>query len=140
MRWSSRSIWHFSTTAQAVISFRSPGLNPPRFVLRPEILFHRMGDVVGLHDIDFDSHPQFSKKYLLRGTADEKVRELFRHDVLDVFEDIERVSAEGLRDQFIYRSWKTGFGCFEYSTSERHGAHSSERQPIHQPEGWRRCA
>ena len=118
-----------------------------------------MGDVVGLHDIDFDAHPQFSKKYLLRGTDDEKVRDLFRHGVLDVFEDIEGVSAEGLRDQFIYywsgpwfvgllsgflagvrlinpeealRSWKTGFGCFEYSTSERHGAHQPERQPIHQ--------
>ena len=61
-----------------------------------------MGDVVGLHDIDFDAHPQFSKKYLLRGTDDEKVRDLFRHDVLDIFEDIEGVSVEGLRDQFIY--------------------------------------
>ena len=40
-----------------------------------------------------------SKKYLLRGTDDEKVRDLFRHDVLDVFEDIEGVSVEGLRDQ-----------------------------------------
>ena len=78
MLWSSRSIWHSSTTAQAVLSFRSPGLNLPRFVLRPAALFHRMGDVVGLHDIDFDAHPQFSKKYLLRGTDDEKVRDLFR--------------------------------------------------------------
>jgi len=58
--------------------------------------------VVGLHDIDFDAHPRFSKNYLLRGTDNEKVRDLFRHDVLDVFEGIEVLSAEGLRDQFIY--------------------------------------
>jgi hypothetical protein len=107
-----------------------------------------------------------SKKYLLRGTDDEKVRDLFRHDVLDVFEDIEGVSVEGLRDQFIYYwsgPWFVGLlsGFFAGVRlinpeeapafmddglrvfrvfNKRHGAHPPERQPIHQPEGWRRCA
>ena len=50
---------------QSVIYFRSPKLNLPQFAVRPEGIFHNIGSVLGQKDIDFVSHPDFSKKYLL---------------------------------------------------------------------------
>jgi len=90
------------TVRQSVIYFRSPELNLPQFALRPENLFHNIGGVFGYQDIDFDSHPQFSKKYLLRGNDEQKVRELFATEVLGFFEGQDGISTEGGGDQLIF--------------------------------------
>ncbi len=65
---------HAHTFRQNVIYFRSPALNLPQFALRPENLFDKIGDVFGGQDIDFESHPKFSKSYSLRGSDEQKVR------------------------------------------------------------------
>ncbi len=93
---------HSRTTRQSVIYFRSPQLNLPQFALRPENLFHRIGDVLGYQDIDFDSYPTFSAKYLLRGNDERKVRDVFTHEVQAFFEAKEGVSTEGDGDQLIF--------------------------------------
>ena len=90
------------TVRQSVIYFRSPELNLPQFALRPENLFHNIGGVFGYQDIDFDSHPQLSKKYLLRGNDEQKVRQLFTTEVLGFFEGQDGVSTDGGGDQLIF--------------------------------------
>lgn len=95
------------TWSQTVMYFRSPSLTLPQFALRPEKLFHRIGQVMGYQDIDFHSHPVFSKRYLLRGTDEAAVRGVFADDVLSHFEAQQKVSTEGGGDQLIfYRSAK----------------------------------
>ena len=73
---------------QTVICFRSPHLSLPDFSMRPEHVFHKIGSVLGYQDIDFESHPtaaEFSKKYLLRGKDEQKIRVLFTDKVLTFF-------------------------------------------------------
>ena len=88
------------TSRQSVIYFRSPQLNLPQFALRPVNLFRR----IDVHqDIDFDSYPTFSANYLLSSNDEQKVREVFTHEVLAFFEaQEEEVSTEGDGDQLIF--------------------------------------
>ena len=51
----------------------------PEFELRPENLFHKIGAAFGYQDIDIDEQPEFSKRYLLRGTEEYGIRQLFTH-------------------------------------------------------------
>ena len=90
---------------QSVICFRSPQLNLPKFQLRPEEWPHKIGSKLGYQDIDFESHPtavEFSKKYLLRGKDEQKIRALFTDTVLTFFSvDRDKVWLEGSGDQLI---------------------------------------
>ena len=93
---------HSRTVTQSVMCFRSPELNLPRFALRPENLFHKLGTVVGYQDIDFDTHPRFSASYALRGHDEQQVREVFGAEVLAFFEAQDGVSTEGSGNQLIF--------------------------------------
>ena len=89
---------------QTVICFRSSRLNLPDFVIRPENSFDKLSATLGFQDIDFPSHPEFSEKYLLRGTDEESVRDLFCDDVLEFFEQFGRFRmpiVEGHRNRLI---------------------------------------
>ena len=90
---------------QSVICFQSPQLNLPKFQLRPEHFFDKIGSKLGYQDIDFESDQtgvEFSKKYLLRGKDEQKVRELFTTEVLGFFEGQDGISTEGGGDQLIF--------------------------------------
>ena len=79
----------------------------PQFTLRPEHVFHKIGQVFGYQDIDFDSHPEFSKRYLLKGENEESVRWLFGDDALSFYESDRTLSTEAAGRQLIhYRSGK----------------------------------
>ena len=95
-----------STISQTVICFRSPQLSLPDFSMRPEHFFHKIGSVLGYQDIDFESHPtavEFSKKYLLRGKDEQKIRALFTDKVLTFLTaHPDKVCVEGSRDQLIW--------------------------------------
>lgn len=98
---------HSRAVRQTVIAFRSPQLHLPEIALRPQNLFHRIGGVFGYQDIDFDAHPKFSKKYLLRGNDEQKIREVFTHELLAFFETEEGISVEAGGDRLIsYRGGK----------------------------------
>jgi len=86
---------------QSVIWFHSENLRLPNFALRPENLFHKIGGVLGYQDIDFKSHPEFSKAFLLRGNDEPKIRDIFKNEVLNFFESLEEISVEGGDNQLI---------------------------------------
>lgn len=73
--------WH---TTVFQVQFDGPAL--PRFSLRAENLLDKIASKFGSHDIDFDSHPQFSRKYLLRGENEPEVRSVFTVPILEYFE------------------------------------------------------
>jgi hypothetical protein len=98
---------HTRTHQQTVMYCQASQLNLPGFALRPENIFHKVGKVFGYKDIDFTSHPTFSKKYLLRGDDEDSVRRVFEGHVLSYFENQPGVCAEGRGDQLIvYRPEK----------------------------------
>jgi hypothetical protein len=90
------------TWKQTVMLFESVGLRFPDFALRPEHLFHKLGQVFGYQDIDFDSRPEFSKRYLLKGSDEQQLRTIFTGDVLAFYEAQDRVSSEAAGGHFLY--------------------------------------
>jgi hypothetical protein len=98
---------HSQRWRQTVILFESDGMDLPKFTLRPENVFHKIGQVFGYKDIDFDSHPEFSKRYLLRGENEEAVRATFGTQARSFYESDLKLSTEAAGPQLIhYRSGK----------------------------------
>jgi hypothetical protein len=95
------------TDRQTVAFFRSPGMNLPQFELKPQSFFHGIGKLFGYQDIDFPSHPKFSKMFLLRGTHETQLRIVFTADVLSFFETKPRINVEARgHDLICYRQSK----------------------------------
>jgi hypothetical protein len=80
---------------QTVITFRSPDLNLPSFSLRPKNVLDKIATVLGHQDIAFADRPIFTKTYLLRGTNESAVRELFDDRAASFYEEQPDLSAEG---------------------------------------------
>lgn len=95
---------HSHTHRLSVLRFRSPTLNLPRFTLRPEGIFHKIGSALGYQDVDFEFHPEFSSSYLLRGEDESQIRKLFNETRLRFFEDkaADKICVEAAGDQLIY--------------------------------------
>jgi hypothetical protein len=93
---------HSHVWNQTVASFQSAELNLPSFSLRPENIFHRLGQLFGYQDINFDEAPGFSRSYLLRGNDETAIRGLFRPEMLSYFESNPGLSVEANRDCLIY--------------------------------------
>lgn len=89
---------HFHT----IVSMQSDDLRLPSFQMRPEGFFDRVGSVLGFQDIDFDSHPEFSKSFLLKGEDEDSIRRFFDDDLLEMFERRKGISIESAPGIFIY--------------------------------------
>lgn len=79
----------------------------PDFTLAPEHFFHKISQAFGYQDIDFDLFPEFSKKYLLRGSDEAAIRSLFGGRVIDAYMNGLGCNVE-LRDGwlFVFKSGK----------------------------------
>ena len=66
----------------------SQNLELPPFELRGENIFDRIGDAFVHNDIDFESHPEFSRRYLLRSPDEAGTRQIFTPSLLTYFEQI----------------------------------------------------
>jgi hypothetical protein len=74
-----------STITQTVAAY-SQDRSLPLFEMRPEGFLDRVGDAFVHADIDFDSHPEFSRRYLLRGPEPDEIRSLFTPALLTFLE------------------------------------------------------
>jgi hypothetical protein len=70
---------------QTVVAMQSSELKLPGFTLRPENLLDKVGAVVGLKDINFPEHAQFSKQFVLKGQDEGAIRKFFDTQLLDFF-------------------------------------------------------
>jgi hypothetical protein len=76
-----------SSETRTLTSFSQSAELPP-FELRPENIFDKIGDVLTQNDIDFDSHPEFSRRYHLRTPDETRIRMLFNPSLLTYLEQI----------------------------------------------------
>ncbi len=90
------------TWRQTVMLCESAKMRLPKFALRPEHFFHKIGQVFGLQDIDFDTHPDFSKRYLLKGDDEREIRKLFDTDTLSLYESHGKLSTEAAGHRLIH--------------------------------------
>ena len=90
------------TYNQTVLSIEDSKLNFPNFELEPENTFHKIGQVFGYQDIDFESFPIFSKNYLLRGSDEVKIRALFTREVINFFETNQNIHIEAQGNTLIF--------------------------------------
>jgi len=77
-----------SSITQTVAAFSQDHPLPP-FALRPENFFDRIGDAIVHNDIDFDSNPEFSKRYLLKSPDEAGARRLFNPSLLTYLEQFQ---------------------------------------------------
>jgi len=92
----SQTVYH-----QTVCAVCDRRLRLPVFDLKPESIWNKLGALFGYEDIDFEEHPEFSRKYFLSGVGEAAVRALFRPEVRDNLEKRAGLSLEGAGDRFI---------------------------------------
>ncbi|HEY8560295.1 MAG TPA: hypothetical protein VIL74_07950 [Pyrinomonadaceae bacterium] len=84
-----------TTYTQTVVAFHTPRLRLPFFALYPETFFTFIGEMFGYNDIDFATHPVFSKSFKLTGQNETHIRQVFHAQALSFFEAIPRVRVDG---------------------------------------------
>jgi len=91
-----------STYNQTVVTMDRKKLTYPTFELKPENTFHKIGQVFGYQDIDFDTFPEFSKSYLLRGDNESEIRQLFTPRIISFFESNKNICIEAHNNTLIF--------------------------------------
>lgn len=93
-----------STRTQTVVAAWLSGFALPTFRLRPEGLFDRVAEALGLEDLDFPDYPRFSSQNHLTAADSRAVYELFTPRLLQFFEVNRRLIVEGAHEWIaIYR-------------------------------------
>lgn len=87
---------------QTVVWMHRRGTRMTEFSLRPESVWNQLGGWTAHGDINFDSHPEFSKSYLLRGDDEDAIRELFTDDVLNFYEQHPDLITEGSGNKLLF--------------------------------------
>jgi hypothetical protein len=90
------------TWSQTVLHMQSPMLNLPQFMLYPETVFSKIAQAFGYSDIDFPEFPEFSKKYMVRGSDEAAVRRLFTPAIIQFCEQHPGTSLEGAIERLLF--------------------------------------
>ncbi len=101
-----------STNRQTVAVFRLNELSLPEFELRPRSIvvdpFKIVSAIKALvgkdedESIKFDTDPDFSKSYFLKGNDESAIRHVFSRTVLEYFERHKGLSVEGRKEVMIF--------------------------------------
>ncbi len=76
-----------TTEFQNITVIKISGLKPlPKFYMAEETLMDKLTNLISGDDINFDSHPTFSKNFILKGEDSNAVRKVFTPAVLAFFE------------------------------------------------------
>lgn len=76
-----------TTEYQALTVLKITGAKQlPKFYMSEETLVDKLTNLMTDDDVNFESHPVFSKNYILKGEEGAEVRKVFTRDVLDFFE------------------------------------------------------
>lgn len=70
---------------QTVFFLHSTQLGLPEIWMQPENILHKIGELLGMEDIDFVRFPKFSGQYRLTGDDEDFVRHHFTDEVLNYF-------------------------------------------------------
>lgn len=95
-----------SSKDQTVFLCMSRQIGVPAFNLKVENLLHKIGQVFGYQDIDFEMFPVFSQKFLLQGEDEDLIRHLFSEDIVHFFCDDFKLQCEA--NNFFFILYKEG--------------------------------
>jgi hypothetical protein len=87
---------------QTVFFMHSKKLGLPQFLLQPETFFHKVGQLLGMQDIDFEQYPLFSKQYLLRAEDEDYIRASLPDKALQFFTLEKGWTLEGLNYYLVF--------------------------------------
>lgn len=87
-----------TTHRQTVAVMESANQRLPSFSMAPEGLLHRVGQLMGMQDIDFDDAPRFSRAFVLRGDDESAIRQCFGPEMLEQIPEFGAVSIAGEGD------------------------------------------
>ena len=73
------------TYRQSVVLIHSKHFSLPFFLVRPEHLMDKVAAYFGWNDIDFDTYPEFSKKFFLKSNDKDYTRSFFESRMLRRF-------------------------------------------------------
>ncbi|MEH2205239.1 MAG: hypothetical protein V7K53_14355 [Nostoc sp.] len=71
---------------QTVAFLHSEDIRFAKFLLKPKGIFDQLSHFLGYQDINFKKYPRFSEQYLLRGSDEKGIRQIFTDNVLSFFE------------------------------------------------------
>lgn len=87
---------------EGIFHFESPELDLPTFSLHEaEELQQMFVTAFGYSDINFEDHPDFSKKFLLNSDNQMAVRKLFSEKLIRFVEELDGINIEGSGNQLI---------------------------------------
>lgn len=87
---------------QTVFFIESRKLGLPIFYMRPEHIFHRIGEFLGMQDIDFEEYPAFSSNYLLQGDDEDFIRASMDEPFLRFFSVENKWYLEGINYYLLF--------------------------------------
>lgn len=90
-----------SRHVQSVLMMPAVG-QVPGFRIKPETIFHQIGDKFSKKDIDFDRYPEFSKKFVLKGDDENLIRAYFNDTRIRHLESWDGISLESINGRLIY--------------------------------------
>ena len=92
-----------ATFKQTVFFMDSKKLGLPHFWMKPETVFDKLGEWLGLSkDIDFEAFPKFSEQYWLKSGDEAYIRATMNEDVLQFFTVEREWSLEGCNYFLIF--------------------------------------
>lgn len=77
------------THAQTVAGFSKPGLRITEFEMQPKGIMGKIVDALSHKNMNFDSHPEVSRRYQVRSPQPERARELFTPALLSFLENLD---------------------------------------------------
>ncbi len=102
-----------STKRQSVMYMSKAGHNFPHFMLRPEWFLDKFGSMLGLQDINFKEHPQFSAAFVLQGQDEDAVRHMFTTDLMNYLMKHQSMTIEAYGDKMIFYRQNTRVSAAE---------------------------
>lgn len=91
-----------TTHRQTVVQIHNEALSLPAFTIGPESFMHRLGNFLGIDDIDFAEDEEFSNRFLLNGDDEQAVRAFFDADRRRALMKHASVSVEARGSDFIF--------------------------------------
>jgi hypothetical protein len=92
---------YLDTATQTVVHLSSPLLRLPSFLLRPKSSLAKIGEALGVANIDLTDAPVFNSLFLLRGESEREIRQLFTPGVIKHLEQLPGISVGGGADALV---------------------------------------
>jgi len=86
-----------TTYSQTMFMTQLENTTLPEFELSIEHFLHKLGNILGFKDINFETHPEFSKKFRLKGKDEPGIRKVFTPQILQFFETQNAITKFGVR-------------------------------------------